>query len=775
MGGVLNLAGLRAPVEIRRDRMGIPHVYAETLVDLFFGQGFAAAQDRLWQMEHDRLRARGRLAAVVGPRGVAWDCFARRCAIGAAARAGFDSLDGTTREVLTAFSGGVSAFVESARERPVEVQALGYEPEPWEPWDPIGVFLARHVLFATWDTKLFNARVVSVLGEAGLRAFAAEGPVGSSVPLIVPPGVRAAVGEIPGADLDVAFAALSEIPELAAPGGSNAWAVHGSRTSTGFPLVAGDPHRLLEVPNVYAQVHLVGPGIDAVGLAFPGVPGVPHFGQTPEVAWAVTNAMADYQDVFVERFERDAGGLAYEYRGEWHAAERSVERIDVRGAEPVDVEVVHTHHGPVVVGDPKSGVALTLRSTGLRMAGAGLAATVPMLVARSVDDLDAALVHWVEPANNFVLADRAGDIQYRTAGKIPVRHLANHWLPVPGWTGEHEWQGLVPDAELPRCRNPEPGVIVTANQRITDGSYPHVLGHGYANGHRAARILARLDELAGGGVTVDDCAAIHRDDVLVAGLELAERLTKLDGAGLSERARRVRDLLAEWDGRMRRDVTAPALFAALREAVLRRLAGGSAASRVEGLRLPDEPPGTWPLLIHLNRSLPGLVATADTTLLDEGETWDGLLAEALEAAASHVGDGAGGTASGTGATWGDVHRARPQHALAGWSSELDEITAVPAPALAGDMDCVFAVGGAAGLSDDAYAGSTARYVFDLGDRERGGWVVPLGASGHPGSPHYADQQEAWAQGRLIPIVVDRAAVDSQAASAGTAMRLEPAG
>lgn len=758
--GTVNVRGLDAVVTIHRDRWGIPHVRAGSEADVFFGQGFVTAQDRLFQMAYDRLRAYGRLAAVVGATKLASDVFARRARLADAVQAGHAALDATTHDAVAAYAAGVNAFLAGTTARPVELQALEHEPEPWQPWDAVAVFVARHVLFGTLATKLFRARAVVTLGPEALIWFRHEGATGQRVQVIVPPGTTDAIRALPLAEWEAELSALDGLRGAMGQSGSNAWALAGTRTAGGKPLLGGDPHRVLELPNVYTQVHLACAAFDAVGLAFPGVPGMVHFGQTEHVAWCVTNAQADYQDLFVERFRDNRGTLQVETASGWVDAEVVPETIAVRDAAGHGVETVVTPHGPVVIGDPRSGTALALRSTGLLEAGGSLRVVVPQLRARTVDDVDAALADWVEPANNFVLGDTGGTILYRTAGRIPVRAVVNAWIPVPGWDGRHEWSGMVPDGALPRGRNPQAGEIVTANNRIAAPDSRYVLGVDYFNDHRAQRIAARLAPLR--AARRDDFAAIHRDEVSLSAQTLRDRLAGVDPARLSEGAQALRMRLLRWDGSMSRDSEEAAVYAEVRQQLVRTIAGHPRLARLRASGFPDEPLPVLPVELRIAMSLGSLMSHPAAAVFGPGVDWGVLLAAAVEAAAPEV------TA---GARWGARHRALPQHPLAGVAGELDAALAVPMPELSGDVDCIRAGIGPIGLFDHVVVSSTARYVFDLGDRAGGGWVVPHGASGHPGSPHYTDQQAAWVDGTLLPFVVDW---DRLAREAEATQRLEPA-
>lgn len=716
--------GLDGDVVITRDRLGVPRVTASSVADLFAGQGYATAADRLGQMEWDRRRAYGRSAELHGtPANVVTDGFHRRVRLGDHARAGYGALDADTRAVIDAYVAGVNAHAGS-HPAPAELAAIGATVEPWAPWDPVAVFLVRHVNFATWQTKLWNARVLAALGPGAVGRFRHEGQTGQ-VPVIVPPGVHVAIADVLGAGVDdLAAVGPDVVAELRPLGlslsGSNAWAVGGSRTASGRPLVAGDPHRALEVPNVYYQVHLVGPDIDVAGFSFVGIPGIQHFGQSPDVAWAVTNAMSDYQDLFIERLPESVTDVR-------------TETITVRAGDPVTVEVAVTAHGPIVVGSTEHGAGLALASTGLIDSGGSLRTILPFLRARSVGDLTAALVDWVEPANNFVLADGAGHVAYRTAGRVPRRHELNHHLPVPGWDATYDWEGTVPLDELPAAADPAGGAIVTANQRITDAPIAAELSSDYSSPHRAVRINELLGERT--GLTVDDMRAIHTDTVWLPGQALAARVITLGGPAA--------EALAGWDGRLDADSTAGALAVRIFGELCRLVT----ADLPESLRANPfaawEPPATTsPVEQRVSDALSALVVGDDDELVP-GLDWASHLPAAVDAARAAAS-----------APWGEIHRLTPRFGLRGAHAATDEAMAVTSPPLGGGCDCVWATNQVDGMTTAPLTGSTARYVWDLADRANSRWVVPHGASGDPTSPHFTDQLEAWSTGNLHPVIDD---------------------
>jgi penicillin amidase len=755
----LDVPGLDGAVEIVRDEVGIPHVRAGSAPDVFFGQGWVQAEDRLGQLEYDRRRAAGRWAEVAGRPAVSFDVFARRCDLTAAARREYDALHSPARAVLDAFTAGVNAWLDADRALPPDLELAGVRPARWEPWECCAVFLVRHVVFANWQKKLWRGRLAAILGADAVARI--EGIDAREHPLIVPPGEWARAAVARPEDLEPVLAAMAATAEVAA--GSNAWALHGSRTASGMPLVAGDPHRFVESPGVYAQVHLTCDEFDAVGLSFIGVPGFPHFGHNDRVAWAVTNAQADYQDLFVERFA-PGDPSSCEFEGGWTDVAHRREAVEVRGGEPVEVDCYETHHGPVMFGDPASGSALAMRSTALAEPSTGLRVLDPMLRTRTVQELDDVMRDWVDPVNNLVSADVDGHIAYRTVGRIPVRSRANGWGPVPGWTGAHEWTGMVPYEDQPHVVDPPLGAIITANQRIVAPDFPHYLGLDYARPDRAVRVTERLAPLQ--AATVDDMASVHRDRRSLGADRWVERLVQLDPDDPFERD--ALDELSTWDRVMDADSAGAAVYAAVRDAAGKIVAHHPA---LESLRIPfaDEPSGTYqPLELRLWVALPGLLDADDASLLPPGTAWSDVLEEALAQGVAILRSAQGDDVRSW--RWGALHVSAPTHPLSAthpeWGGRLDP----PVVEMGGEWDTVFSSAHAAGYGFNMTSGSVARYVFDLSDWDTSRWIVPSGASGDPGSAHFADQRTRWAAGELVPMRYTRAAVD---AAATTTVRLSP--
>ncbi|MFF4899492.1 penicillin acylase family protein [Streptomyces sp. NPDC001068] len=729
-----------------RDAWGVPHLRATDTRELARAQGRVTARDRAWQLEVERHRAQGTSASFLGSPAVPWDVFARRARLADTARRCFEALEGRdpeTADWVRAYVTGVNEGLAAGAARTPEFARTGLTPGTWEPWHPLGVWLTAHILFAGFPAKLWREEAIRHLGEDAVPLFATDGP-GTS--------------------------------------GSNGWLLAGSRTTTGHALLAGDPHRFIEAPGVYQQIRLSCPEFDVIGLAVPGVPGIAHFAHAGTVAWSITNAMADYQDLYRERLRfTEAGVEALGPDGGWRRAERHTETVEVAGREPVRVELIETDRGPLItpptpaaphgaepdpeagaevgVGtgaetgaepDPETGVeALALRYPPRVTADLGFGALLPLLRARRVADVDRAFDLWAEPVNVVHAADTAGGTLHRVAGRVPVRSRTNRTRLAPAWLPGHAWQGWheMPYGDL------TDGVAVMANQRGPAAP----LGVEFAPPHRADRIRALLGERPTWSAA--DLSAIHTDTHLASAAPLLDRLAALDG--LTPRAGGLRDLLLAWDRRMDADSTGAAAYAALRTAVVRRLAAHPAFAALA------EPPGHPEILLPWLALTPRVAFALEHLLRAEelyGIDRPALVRAAVEEAAAErttgtdpgtdLGPGTGpgidtGPGTDTGpraATWGDTHRLAPWRALPEPSYE--------GPALSGDHDCVLCTSAVPGLTDLSARGPAARYVWDLADRDNSRWVVPFGADGVPGAPHHTDQLALWLRGELTPVVTD---------------------
>jgi penicillin amidase len=738
-------------VLIARDRYGIPHIRAGSGADAWFAMGFACAQDRLFQMEYDRRRAAGRWAEVAGAVAVPADVLARRMRIAEAARADLDVMSAPVRAMFEAYASGVNAVIESgARPAALNDTAL----EPWEPWHSVAAYKIRHVLMGQWQHKLATA---GVLARAGAEAFGqldTRSPAGSV--LSVPPGDRV-TRVVAEAEDDIARAAphLGFLAE--AEPGSNAWAVSGQRTTHGGAVLCNDSHRVLETPNVYWQCHLSTPEFSVIGAAFPGVPGFPHFGHNGQVAWAITHASADTQDLYLEWFDEERPGW---YRTEhgWEPATRATETITVRGAEPVAVTLWGTRHGPVVHGDPLAGLAIALKYTATRRPGRGFEPLLPMLAARDVAQLIDTQRDWVDPVNNLVAADTSGRVAYQARGELPVRpSLAHRRLPVPGWDGAGEWTGTVPFEQMPRSLDPRTGFVMTANNAIVDGDEPFIT-HTFSHPFRAERIRQHLTGAE--RHTTAELAAMQTDTVSWAAMAWTRLLAAMAPLP-DEPAERARQMLAGWDGDLRGDCGEALLYGcfvrALAEALYRPLVGDATWRWLVAGDVPTAETHIRRWLANDIWALLGGPVPAERSAADAERDADrerrvrGALPGVLAAAWQQAGQAAGDREW----RWADSHQARPARVIAG--------QAVPAAVgMGGDADTIQAAsyGWRAGSPFDVTGTSVYRQVVDLASPATASCVIPGGASDNPSGPHFADQLAEWAGHRRVPMLWDWADVEA---------------
>ncbi|WP_406331248.1 penicillin acylase family protein [Streptomyces sp. NBC_00203] len=697
-------------VEIYRDAWGIPHLRAHSAQELAHAQGRTTAVDRAWQLEVERHRSQGTSAAFLGADAVAWDRFARQARLDDTARRCFAALekrDPETAAWVVSYVAGVNEGLAEGARRAPEFAATGLAPGRWEPWSPLGVWLGTHILFAGFPAKLWREEVVRLLGADAVQLFAMDGP-GTS--------------------------------------GSNGWLVSGERSVTGRAVIAGDPHRFIEDPGVYQQIRLSCPEFDVAGLAVPGVPGIAHFAHTGTVAWAITNAMADYQDLYRERLrwaawhpgDGSSDGSADEVvevlevpevldpDGSWRTASRHLETIHVAGSESVEVEVIETGRGPVVIGGAGAEESISLRYPPRVTEDLGFSALLPLLRARRVADVDRAFDRWAEPVNVVQAADTEGGLLHRVAGRVPVRSADNRTRVVDAWEPGREWQGW---HEMP-YGSFEDGVAVMANQRGPAAP----LGVEFAPPHRASRIRQLLG--AEGEWSVEDMPAIHMDTHLASASALLDRLGALPWEQLSSGAVALREQLLGWDRRMEAGSAEAAVYAAVRGAVVRRLVAQPA------LAVLADPGGSlaYPEIFLPWLALTPRVGFALENLLKAEELYgidrDAIVRAAVEEVAAAPAPG----------TWGDTHRLAPWRALT--DTSYDE------PGLSGDHDCVLCTSAVPGLTDLSARGPAARYVWDLADRQNSLWVVPFGADGVPGSGHHRDQLPLWLKGDLVPVTTD---------------------
>jgi penicillin amidase len=725
LSGELTAAGLHAPIEVLRDRSGVAYVSADSLDDLWFAQGFVTAGERLFQLDLALKQANGRLSQLFGELTIDDDRFTRTVGInraGARIAAGWDDV---SRAMIARFREGVHAWIGAMPAPPVEYVLLDAHPDVPHDDASWGACWAMFswALSGNWDLELLRVHVAAELGEEA---------AGRLVPPLTGHPTAPAGGRLAGE-------LLRELPRAPRSQGSNEWAIAGARTATGKPLLANDPHLLVQQPGAWIELHLRAPGYEARGVAAPFTPGI-VLGTTAHHAWGATNVCGDVQDLYLERLNDD--GTAARYEDSWEPLTVHREEIRVRGSEdPVVHEVRATRHGPLLdsylTGRLRPAKHPLEGSYALRWVGAEHSirpsALIDVANVTSFEEFREAARALECPGQNLVYADVDGTIGYQCTGLHPVRRTGDGTIPVPGWTAEHEWEGFVPFEELPSAVDPDRGYLVTANDRIHDEGYPHLIGRDFHAPDRAARITELLEERS--DHTVETCRRIQADTVSISARALIPRMP----IGNDD----ARALLEAWDHDLAAGSPGAALWEVLVDELARRAVGGKEPLVAEYLSDRE---------LFRCRALP--------SLLDEGALSTEQIDDAVDAAWRRCVDTMGPDPSAW--RWGDLHRARFAHPL-GRMPGLEPLFVAAEHPLGGDEQTVNNAGFEGDGPFAVYVVASWRVVYDLSDLDASMGILPTGQSGNPASPHWNDQTEPWAVGDLRPLPFTRAAVEKAAA------------
>jgi penicillin G amidase len=733
--GEFAIPGLAEPVEVLRDRWGVAYLSAASLEDLWFAQGYIQASERLFQIELALRAAAGRLSEWFSDLALPSDRFARTIGFARLGAREAGRWSEASVAMMRRFVDGARAFAASAPAPPIEYAMLASTPDLPEDlgaWASAFAYLAWG-LSGNWDRELLRLRLAERRGPGAVRTFLP--PLHDD-----PPEFAAA---------SLAGRLLDGLPRSAGQG-SNGWVVSGAHTRSGSPMLANDPHLLVQQPQPWFEIHLRAPGYQARGVAFAFAPGIVA-GTTAHHAWGITNVSGDVQDLYVEHLNDDGSAAAFD--GAWEPLTVRTERIEVRGGAPVDLEVRETRHGPLLdavpVGTRGNEFAPVEGTLALRWTAAdGLlepAGLIDIVRAGSFDAFRDALRGVSCPGQNVLYADVDETIGLQCTGLHPLRRSGDGTAPVAGWTSEHEWDGYVRFEELPWSRDPGPGFLVAANNRIHDEGYPHLIGMDVHVPLRARRIAERLR--AEDAITASACAAIQVDTVSLAARRLLPHLLKAKAS--SDRARDALERLGTWDG----DLAAGSREAAVYETWL-----GAIAPAVFG----EDDPETFAAYVAAREAfvcaaLPALLEAGDPP--PRGETWSDLLGSSLEAALDRLEQELGADPAGW--RWGALHHARFAHPLARLPG-LGALFVAAEHEVGGDEQTVMQSGVDGRIGFDAVVVPSWRQVVDLSNVDATLAVMSTGQSGNPASPHWNDQSPMWAAGELRPCPFTRPAVEAAA-------------
>lgn len=739
-------------VKIQRDQWGIPHIYAKSNRDLFFGLGFAMAQDRLFQLDYLRRKGLGRLAEVLGSSSLEQDLVARTVGLHRIAEVEWNRLTPDVQAVLEAFSAGVNRVIEqSADKLPIEFDLLDYRPESWTPIDSLAIesefrwYLTGRfpiiVMPELAKRQLGDAALYRefLLGEADDESILWPGeyePKGKNGARLKPESVGHAVNDPDGAV------------------GSNNWVLAGSRTTTGKPLVASDPHIALEAVSCWYEAHLCGGSYNVAGMAYAGIPAI-MFGRNEKVAWGITNNICSLRDLYQERTSPQHPDC-FEFGGQWEPQRELTEVIKVHSGDPVTKIVRFSRNGPVVdeilpAGARETG-PVTLKWLGSYQGG-WLTALLGMGKAKNVAEFREAVRPWHVPTFSLVVADDQGNIAFQSAGRIPLRnHLERGYR--QGWNPADQWQGLIPFEEMPHLINPDRGWIATANNRVAPDDFPHLLFGCWSSGYRALRIRQMIEAQA--KHSAEDMGRMHQDAKSLRAEQCVPSLVQTLKLSDAPRILEAANLLEQWDYHILADSVPATLFNVFyanwckvvaaerfdRECVELMTQGVQSCA---GRLLASDPAG-W--FLQENREA-RIVETFATT---------------LDELASKLGPDMQNW------QWGHLHRLPLKHVLSS-RGDLGELLNHGGAPVRGDMMTVCNTG--SGPDFSATSGAGYRLIADFAnDRPVLLAIDGQSQSGHPGSPHYSDQFADWEHGRYHKVPLLREAAES---STEPLLQLNPVG
>jgi penicillin amidase len=746
MSGSKTLERISGQVDIVRDDWGVPHVLAETDDGLFFGYGYATAQDRLWQLDYYRRKAHGRLSEILGPEGLEIDTVSHTIGITRTAASNLAKFPAKTKRRLEAFSDGINSMMEQSRDNlPIEFDLLGYEPEPWSPVDSTAIWQElRWYLTGRLPIIAIPELAKRVLGESPLlNAFkTGEAEDESIIPKGSYPAARAGaipVGEVVG-DPNEGI-------------GSNNWAVSGKKSVNGAPMVASDPHIAFGAVSCWFEVHLAGPELNAAGAGYTGVPGI-VFGRNETVAWGVTNNICSQRDIYQEQEDPDRPGY-FKFDGEWHKAKSEDHQIGVKGQSTKTITVTTTHNGPIVdalLPEPlRNTDPVSLRWLGISF-GDEITCMLNLTAAKDCNEAKEALRDWIVPTFSLVFGDVDGHIAYQAVGRIPIREQWNREYR-SGWKPEHQWQGFIPYDALPAVTDPTEGYTRSANNRGAPDDFPYPLSGTWSSGHRAKRIREMLEEKE--KFSREDFARMQTDTLSMRAVEALPPLLEILQRSSEPRIQEAAGHLAGWNARMDVDEVGATIF---------ELFFGEWAATIAVVRFDDQ---SAPLVA-------GAISGFAVRLLEDDEfdyfqptTRDEAVVSSLRKAISDLEELLGADMSNW--QWGHIHKITLNHLLLN-RGDLSELLKRGGQPVGGNGITVCNTG-----FDPNYLasiGANWRHNADLGEDLPGLWAVDVtGQSGHPGSPHYGDQLTEWLAGRHHYLPLDRERVK---ASAVNTMSLMPA-
>ena len=731
-------------IEIFRDKWGIPHINAKNSKDLFFAQGLTVSQDRLFQMDLDRLRCLGRSSEYLGSKAISNDKLNIKRNFELVAKSDLEKASSKAREMIQCFTKGVNFYMNSLSKLPLEYQLLDKEPEPWEDWHSILVYKIRNAAEGSFNGKLFYSQLASAIGpERAAKLIPGYFP---GALLTLPPG------EIYSGEIENAIKELSEAAENfqsigAIDGESNGWAISGDKTYSKMPLIAGDSHRTLDTPNVYYQIHLKCDEFEGMGHTIPGYPGFMHFAHNKYVAWGMTHGGADTQDLFLEKLRISENKIQFLYDGIWLDAKTSIKKIKPRNSEEISLEIIETVNGNLIYGDPEKGMGISLSDPGGKSEGTfWIDSAYEAMISESADDLEKAFDKWTDRTNNYPYADTNKNFGYKFAGAVPIRNPQHHWGIAKGWDSNNIVNQEVPRESLPKLRNPEKGWVVTCNQKVVDSDYPHFLSIAFAPEYRA-KVLVEYIEKSKEKMRINNMLQMHNQTLSIPAKKIISfsKNINIKDIKFSEIENSSFNYLNNWDRKMDKESFEASIYSVTREKLLEKIISINYGSLADEIINWKNIGG----VSHVRRFLVPLlnenIGDPKSFLINDS-SWEDLFINSFREAVSFLEKKFGSTLSDW--KWGKLHTTNHEHPLSSEFAEYAEILNPKKVQASGDGDTPLA--GSYDKNFNVTAASVNRYAHDPNNWENSRWIVPLGSSGNPGSEHYYDQLDLWSNGETIP-------------------------
>ena len=755
--GELNISGIKQPATIYRDKWHIPHIYAQNSIDMFFCQGYVHAQDRIWQMEMNRQTGWGTLSENFGKDALSTDRLIRTLGFNRLAEADYKLLTDQHKIYLEAYCDGINEWLDKNK-LPIEFKLTGVKPKPWKvqdvlAWGRVMTWTLSH----GWSGTLTRQAIIDKVGPEMAEELSILYPENNPVEisdgidinnLQVDEKFEAAKGPFLGKDME------------GGGRGSNAWAVSPEKSVTGRPVLCNDTHLALNTPGIWYLNHLHSEdGFHCLGSTIPGLPGV-MLGHNENIAWGITLAFTDVEDIFVEKVDVTNPGK-YEYLGESRDFEIIDEIIKVKGSDAHVEKIQSTVHGPLIGSvTEQCSQAISLCSNSLQ----------PNTIIEGFLEINAAK-NWAEflegvgkikaPQLNITYADIQGNIGLYISGLVPIRKNGHGNLPVPGWSGDYDWISNISHEEMPHVLNPQCGYIISCNNKITGDEYPHYLGNSFMNGYRASRIKQRFEETE--KLDIQVYKDLHLDFESLPGRRLKEGLIK-GFRTAKPKAQKLIDILTNWDCILDKHSIGGTVYEVFLYTLLRNTVEPHLDPELTDQYLGV---GEHPLLLPVSELLGHSTEAIFTIFQNPNSKWVPtgkaalhLIEKSLIESCLWLEENMGIESSEW--QWGKIHQVEFQHSMA-IKKPLDKVFNIGPIQIGGDTDTVHqsAFNPSAPYHATSWCPSN-RIIMDVGNWDACIGISPPGQSGILGSKHYSNMADLWIKGEYVPLYWSREKVEETA-------------